>query len=64
MASTRFANATIKPPSKNVRPVVVRQLRQIVVYPGQSIAFQDVDWDEFEAIVTQLGESRNSRVAY
>ena len=44
--------------------MVVRQLRQIVVYPGQSISFQDVNWDEFEAIVTQLGESRNSRVAY
>ena len=64
MASTRFANAIIEPPSKNVRPMVVRQLRQIVVYPGQSISFQDVNWDEFEAIVTQLGESRNSRVAY
>jgi hypothetical protein len=50
MASTRFAGATIEPPSKNVRPMVVRQLRQMLVYPGQSIAFQDVDWDEFEAI--------------
>ena len=50
--------------SQPVRTMVVHQLRQMVIYPGQSLPFQDVNWDEFEAIVTQLGESRNSRIAY
>jgi Uma2 family endonuclease len=43
---------------------VTLQLRQMVVYPGQQIQLQDVDWAEFEAIVAELGENRNSRLAY
>ncbi len=44
--------------------MVALQLRQMVVSPGQQIQLQDVDWVEFEAIVAELGESRNSRIAY
>jgi Uma2 family endonuclease len=44
--------------------MVTLQLRQMVVYPGQQIQLQDVDWAEFEAIVAELGENRNSRLAY
>ncbi len=44
--------------------MVALQLRQVIVYPGQQIQLQDVDWAEFEAIVIELGENRNSRIAY
>ena len=44
--------------------MVTLQLRQTVVYPGEKINFQDVDWDEFEAIVAELGDRRASRIAY
>ncbi len=44
--------------------MVTLQLRQMVVYPGQQIHLQDVDWVEFEAIVEELGKGRNSRIAY
>jgi Uma2 family endonuclease len=44
--------------------MVSLQLRQTVVNPGQQIQLQDVDWAEFETIVTELGEHRNSRIAY
>ena len=44
--------------------MVTLQLRQMVVYPGEKINFQDVDWDKFEAIVAELGDRRASRIAY
>ena len=44
--------------------MVTFQLRQMVVYPGDTIHLQDVDWAEFEAIVAELGDRRASRVAY
>ena len=44
--------------------MVTLQLRQMVVYPGEKINLQDVDWDEFEAIVAELGDRRASRIAY
>jgi Uma2 family endonuclease len=44
--------------------MVTLQLRQMVVYPGQQIQLQDVDWAEFEAIVAELGDRRASRIAY
>ena len=30
---------------------------------GQQIQLQDVDWEELEAIVAELGERRRSRIA-
>ena len=40
------------------------ELKRIIVPPGQRILFSDVSWQEFEAILEDLGEHRSSRVAY
>jgi Uma2 family endonuclease len=44
--------------------MVTLQLRQIRVPPGQRIELEGVSWREFEAILAELGESRNTRIAY
>jgi Uma2 family endonuclease len=44
--------------------MVTIQLRQLIVYPGQHIQLQDVNWQEFEAILDELGEKRACRIAY
>jgi Uma2 family endonuclease len=44
--------------------MVTLQLRQLVVYPGDTIHLQDVDWGEFEEILAELGDKRASRIAY
>jgi Uma2 family endonuclease len=44
--------------------MVTLQLRQLVVYPGQRIQLQEVNWNEFEAILDELGDKRASRIAY
>jgi Uma2 family endonuclease len=44
--------------------MVTLQLRQLDVPPGQRLLLHDVSWDEFEAILEELGEHRNSRIAY
>jgi Uma2 family endonuclease len=44
--------------------MVTLQLRQLVVSPGQRIQLQDINWNEFEAILDELGEKRASRIAY
>jgi Uma2 family endonuclease len=44
--------------------MVTLQLRQLDVPPGQRLLLRDVSWGEFEAILTELGEHRSSRVAY
>jgi Uma2 family endonuclease len=44
--------------------MVTLQLRQIVVQPGQHIQLQEVNWDEFEAILEELGDKRACRIAY
>lgn len=36
------------------------QLRQIRVPEGQTIEIQDVSWPEFEEILQNLGEKRNT----
>lgn len=36
--------------------MVMLQLRQLVVQPGQRIQLQDVNWNEFEAILHELGD--------
>ncbi len=44
--------------------MVTLQLGQIRVLPGQRVILEDIVWQEFEAILDELGEHRNSRVAY
>ena len=44
--------------------MVTLQLRQLDVPPGQRLLLHDVSWDEFEAILEELGEHRGSRIAY
>jgi Uma2 family endonuclease len=44
--------------------MVMLQLRQLVVQPGQRIQLQGINWAEFEAIVDELGDRRSSRIAY
>jgi Uma2 family endonuclease len=44
--------------------MVTLQLRQIKVPPGHRVIFNDVSWQEFEAILEELGDRRASRIAY
>lgn len=44
--------------------MVTLQLRQLGVPPGHRVLFNDVNWQEFEAILEELGEKRASRLAY
>lgn len=44
--------------------MVMLQLRQLVVQPGQRIQLQEVNWHEFEAILDELGDKRACRIAY
>ncbi|BAZ21932.1 hypothetical protein NIES4073_28130 [Kalymmatonema gypsitolerans NIES-4073] len=44
--------------------MVTLQLKQIRVPPGQRVLLEDISWQEFEAILNELGEHRSSRVAY
>lgn len=40
------------------------EVKKIIVPPGQTVILYDLSWDEFEAILVDLGESRSSRIAY
>ena len=42
--------------------MVTLQLRQLTVLPGNRVLFQDVTWQEFEAILEELGENRATRL--
>ena len=44
--------------------MVTLQLRQIRVPSGQRVLLENISWSEFENIVQELGEQRNTRVAY
>jgi Uma2 family endonuclease len=44
--------------------MVAIQIRQLDVPPGQRLMLHDVSWDEFEAILDDLGEHRSTRIAY
>lgn len=39
-------------------------LKKIIVHPGQQLLLKDLDWQEFEAILSELGENRASRLSY
>lgn len=40
------------------------ELKRLIVPPGQRVLLEDVSWQEFEAILEELGEHRAARVAY
>ncbi len=40
------------------------ELKRIQVPPGQHIILRDISWQEFEQILTDLGEHRAARIAY
>jgi Uma2 family endonuclease len=40
------------------------EVKRIIVPPGQTVVLDGVRWEEFEAILEDLGESRSSRIAY
>jgi Uma2 family endonuclease len=44
--------------------MVTLQLRQLSVPPGHRVIFNEVTWQEFEAILDELGDRRTSRLAY
>ncbi|MDB9496959.1 Uma2 family endonuclease [Spirulina major CS-329] len=44
--------------------MVTLQLCQLDIPPGQRLLIHTRDWAEFEAILTELGEKRSSRIAY
>lgn len=44
--------------------MVTLQLKQIDVLPGQRVVLRHVNWQLFEAILTELGEHRTIRLAY
>jgi len=44
--------------------MVAVQLRQLDVPPGQRLIIKDVTWQEFEAILEDLGNHRPARIAY
>lgn len=37
---------------------------KIIVPPGQTVVLENISWEEFEAILEDLGEKRASRIAY
>ena len=39
-------------------------LEKIVVKPGQQLLLQDINWSDFEEILSDLGEHRGSRSSY
>lgn len=44
--------------------MVAVQLSQLDVPPGQRLGIKDVNWQEFEAILAELGDHRAARIAY
>ncbi|MEA5511885.1 Uma2 family endonuclease [Crocosphaera sp. UHCC 0190] len=40
------------------------ELKRLDIPPGQKIWLRDVNWEEFEQILEELGEHRGSRIAY
>jgi Uma2 family endonuclease len=39
-------------------------LEQIIVNPGQQLLLKELNWQKFETILSELGESRASRLSY
>lgn len=43
---------------------IVKPISQMKLTPGSTVTIPDVNWQEFETILQELGEHRKSRVAY
>jgi Uma2 family endonuclease len=39
-------------------------LEQLTIEPGERVILRDVDWPQFESILQELGDDRNTRIAY
>lgn len=44
--------------------MVTLELQQLSVPPGHRVILHDVSWQEFEAILEELGDHRATRLAY
>jgi Uma2 family endonuclease len=44
--------------------MVTIRLEQLTIEPGERVILRNVDWARFEAILQELGDDRNTRVAY
>lgn len=44
--------------------MVALQVNQLHIRPGQSLTLTDISWQDFEAILDELGELRSSLLAY
>jgi Uma2 family endonuclease len=44
--------------------MVQLQTRKFEVLPGQRSVLQNIDWQQFEAILEEMGESRATKIAY
>lgn len=44
--------------------MITLQLRQLDIPVGQRLLIQHLNWQQFEQILEELGESRSSRIAY
>jgi Uma2 family endonuclease len=40
------------------------ELRQLKIKPGQQLLLADVNWQQFESILAELGDRRSARVSY
>jgi Uma2 family endonuclease len=40
------------------------ELKQIIIQPGNQLLLKDITWSMFETLLTELGESRPSRLSY
>ena len=40
------------------------ELKQIIIQPGNQLLLKDITWSMFETLLTELGESRASRLSY
>ncbi len=46
------------------RSIMLLELRRLTVPSGQHVLLEAVSWDEFEAILQELGDERTTRIAY
>ncbi|NET61367.1 MAG: Uma2 family endonuclease [Symploca sp. SIO2E6] len=47
----------------NIIPIV-KPVSQITLEPGSTVSIPNVNWQEFESILAELGEKRAARIAY
>ena len=47
-----------------VAPSVAIPIKDIQLNPGSAISIHNISWEQFEAILAELGEERRTRIAY